>query len=235
MLRTWTAWSVVAVAAILMVGALPLAADEAAPEGLLYEGDPGGETDEAVDFAVIETLDDGALEGDPIANAGSEERGKKIGELIKKHDADGDGKLSDTEKQSALEGMKEARVAFLKKRLTRKADADGDGQLTDAEKAALEDHVAKAKARAEEVRGKIKARFDANADGSLDNGEKQALREAFMKRKGRAGGPGDRMNKGGRKGKRGDHPKGEHPKGDHPKDKGGDAPEEGGSGDEGGM
>jgi Ca2+-binding EF-hand superfamily protein len=78
-------------------------------------------------------------------------------EVVTKFDADGDGKLSETE-------MAAARAARDQERLT-KYDADGDGVLSDTEKAAK-----KAEREAEMI-----SKFDTDGDGTLSETEKEAM------------------------------------------------------------
>jgi hypothetical protein len=83
----------------------------------------------------------------------------KRAEMKAKFDADGDGKLSDTERQSAREAHKQKRLERL--------DTDNDGQVSEAERS-----VAKEKHRA-----KMMERFDSDGDGALNDAERQALKE----------------------------------------------------------
>lgn len=93
-----------------------------------------------------------------MATAEAHPGGRKA-EMIKKFDANGDGKLDDTEKQ-ALKAERQARRA---EKLA-KYDANKDGQLDDAE-------------RAQVRKDRVAARFqklDANGDGSLSQEEFEA-------------------------------------------------------------
>jgi len=82
-------------------------------------------------------------------------------------DADGDGKLSDTEKKSADQELK-AMAAVREKMMIQKYDADGDGKLSSDEKAAM-------KKDREVMSGKRDAKalelYDADKDGKLSDAE----------------------------------------------------------------
>ncbi|MGJ8677105.1 MAG: hypothetical protein ACSHX0_06290 [Akkermansiaceae bacterium] len=84
-------------------------------------------------------------------------------------DADGDGTLSDTEKESMKQAM-EARKA----RILANFDADNDGELSDAEKEAAKTAT---KAKHEAIRAAILAKFDADSDGKLSKEERVGVKE----------------------------------------------------------
>ncbi len=93
-------------------------------------------------------------------------------ELLKKYDANGNGKL---DKEEMLKAQKEA--------ILKRFDADGDGKLNDEEKAAFEKARAKAKRvmRIKMTKEDLK-KYDVDKDGKLSNEEKKKLIEDIKKR-----------------------------------------------------
>jgi Ca2+-binding EF-hand superfamily protein len=102
-------------------------------------------------------------------------------ELIKEFDKDGDGKLSDEERQAMRESMR-ARMEARKKEMLERFDADQDGKLSDAER--------------ENARKTIKAemleKYDKDGDGKLSKEE----RASMPRPPGRSGGPHGRRGPG---------------------------------------
>jgi hypothetical protein len=90
--------------------------------------------------------------------------------LLEKFDANGDGKLDETEREAAKAAM-QAKRAERKAEILERFDADGDGQLNEQEKAAAK----------EAFKAKMKERFDANGDGELDATERRALKRAMRR------------------------------------------------------
>ena len=123
---------------------------------------------------------------DPAASSGKE--GSKdakglLGKLLNKIDQDGDGKISDSEK--------EALHAKVKKEVLDRYDSDHDGKLSDEEKVRMKADVRKkadkdgkgtneleTKARAE-----FNKRFDKDGDGKLNEDEKKTALAAMKKLK----------------------------------------------------
>ncbi len=110
----------------------------------------------------------------------------KLGDLLKKVDKDGDGKLSDKEKEE-LHGK-------VKKEVLERYDENKDGVLSDEEKAKAKKDAqsklnkddkdmspAEAKLRAE-----FNKRFDKDGDGKLNEAEKKAALAAAKKLKEKA-------------------------------------------------
>ncbi len=103
--------------------------------------------------------------------------------LLKKIDQDGDGKLSDAEKE-ALHGK-------VKKGLLERYDADHDGKLSDEEKAKAkaeaksklnkDDPDGKDSALEIKLRAELTKRYDKDGNGKLDDTEKKAMLEAVKK------------------------------------------------------
>ena len=91
-------------------------------------------------------------------------------ELIKKFDADGDGKLNEEERKTAMEAMRE-RAEKHRKEMLAKYDTDGDGKLSESEREALRTDM---KARHAELLEK----YDADGDGKLSPEERKAAIDA---------------------------------------------------------
>ncbi|MEZ7891736.1 MAG: EF-hand domain-containing protein, partial [Candidatus Wallbacteria bacterium] len=102
-----------------------------------------------------------------------------IKEMLQKFDIDGDGKLSETEKNAA---MAEAQAKFkeeleknteLKAKLIEKFDADKDGALSDSElKTAMESKPGKGGRGG--GKDQMISKFDTDGDGKLSDTEKTA-------------------------------------------------------------
>lgn len=120
--------------------------------------------------------------------------------LLEKYDADGDGALSEQEKETLRKAMRAHKD--LDKTLKRQArlqrfDTDGDGVLSDEEKKAFrKDNQRKGKKRNRKAVGKSGKmrkqlspqsrqerleRFDTDGDGVLSDDEKSAARDAMKK------------------------------------------------------
>ena len=80
-------------------------------------------------------------------------------EILKKFDADGDGKLSEAERTEARNQAKSLREA---------ADTDGDGKISPAEKLAA---FKKRLETDEKLAARVKEKFDTNQDGELSDEE----------------------------------------------------------------
>ena len=92
-------------------------------------------------------------------------------EMIKKFDSDGDGKLSDQEREKARKQMP-GKGRKLPPEVLKKFDKDGDGELNDEERADARAQFEKRKAEALE-------KFDADGDGKLNLTERRKAMEAF--------------------------------------------------------
>jgi hypothetical protein len=90
--------------------------------------------------------------------------------MLRQADTDGDGRLSQEERDAARARFQERRAEFVARH-----DTDGDGKLDDAERAAAREQI---RTRLMEA----KDRFDTDGDGKLDEAERQAAREAFQNR-----------------------------------------------------
>ncbi|OGV70281.1 MAG: hypothetical protein A2283_00265 [Lentisphaerae bacterium RIFOXYA12_FULL_48_11] len=96
---------------------------------------------------------------------GQRGKGPMNGEMLKKFDKDGDGKLSDEEKTAAK--------AAWDKQMLEKFDKDKDGKLSDEEKEAAKN------ARKDEMKKKMLEKFDKDKDGKLSDEEKAEMKK-FM-------------------------------------------------------
>jgi len=114
---------------------------------------------------------------------GSEARGEWLQELKKKMDKDGDGEVSEKEKEAFREDMKKKfaeRMEAWKKETLQKYDADKDGKLSDEEKKAMFESLKKqhqekmkermAEAPARMAEGALRMQ-DKNDDGKLNADE----------------------------------------------------------------
>ncbi len=95
--------------------------------------------------------------------------------MLEKFDADGDGQLSDSEKQTARQQFEEKKAQMreeFEKRKTEilgKYDADGDGKLSEQER---ENFKA-------DKKQEILEKYDTDGDGQLNEAEKKTAREEF--------------------------------------------------------
>ncbi|WP_309386581.1 EF-hand domain-containing protein [Cerasicoccus frondis] len=130
-------------------------------------------------------LGDGDLPPPPMDEAGENARphGPQKGErperpsredILAKFDADGDGKLSESEREAAREYHREQMSL-------RRFDADGDGALSAEERAQYDAFVAEREA-------KLLERFDKDGDGILSDEEKQQARRMMQRNQQRQGG-----------------------------------------------
>ena len=137
----------------------------------------------------------GAMAQDETVSAADASAGKAgIRAMFKNFDTDGDGKLSDAEKQAAMAQAKSRlkeqieKNGDLKARLIEKFDADKDGALSDNELATAV--KSKRGGRGErqgggEGMGKredMMKKFDADGDGKLSDTEKESARAEFITR-----------------------------------------------------
>ena len=118
------------------------------------------------------------------------ERGKARKEMVKKFDADGDGKLSTKEKAVAQADAKKRREAM---------DTNSDGKISKEERfAAFKKRIADD----EKLATRVKARFDADSNGELSDAELTKA-AATMNKRGAKGKPGeDKKNRKGKKRKK---------------------------------
>ena len=120
---------------------------------------------------------------DPEEKAAFErDREARRAEFMKQADTDGDGTLSEAEKDAAREkfphkGRRHRGGREMRGRMLEKYDVNKNGQLdADEREAAKRDHQAR--------RAEMLQRFDADGDGKLSDSERDAMRQEFRKEKG---------------------------------------------------
>ncbi|HHN78753.1 MAG TPA: hypothetical protein ENK11_08810 [Phycisphaerales bacterium] len=91
-------------------------------------------------------------------------------------DTDGDGQISESEREAMRAEMIARREEFMLRRMTDRFDADGDGVLNDDERAEAEAELA---VRRAERRARILERFDTDGDGTISDQERQSMRGRF--------------------------------------------------------
>lgn len=126
-------------------------------------------------------------EGEPTEAAGTKPPGKHHEEMIRRFDADGDGKLNEEEKAAAKTAMQQ-RQGEAREEALKRFDANGDGKLDDAERATAREAMQKGQGgkMTDEQRAKARAEFeayaakyDADGDGKLSPDERKSAREAW--------------------------------------------------------
>ncbi len=117
--------------------------------------------------------------------------------LLEKFDADGDGELNETERETARQAVREYREAAREKKkaaILEKFDANGDGELSGEEREeagramhqfrnARERGQGRRGDRRHAMKGHVLERFDANEDGKLDGTERAAAKAHFEQKK----------------------------------------------------
>ncbi len=112
------------------------------------------------------------------------ERRARRREWMSRFDTDGDGRISEAEREAMRAEMIARREEFMLRRMTARFDADGDGVLSDDERAEAEAELA---VRRAEQRARMLERFDTDGDGTLSDRERQTMRDRFGGRGGRGG------------------------------------------------
>ena len=109
--------------------------------------------------------------------------------LLERYDTDGDGKLSDEERQAMRDQWGKRMEEWRQGRELRRYDKNKDGKLDEDElaeqekgQAEREKRAAEWRARAEERRKEWTAEWDADGDGELSEEERQAMRDSMGKR-----------------------------------------------------
>ena len=145
----------------------------------------GGQWSEQARLGMFDKDKDGKLNGDETAamekwQADAEKRRAEwaersaryrevYDELLKKHDADSNGRIDADEREAYYAEYRERTQAI-------QWDKDGDGKLSDAERQAMETQQAEWKKRAEESRRKyMLQRWDADKDGEMSAEETAAM------------------------------------------------------------
>ncbi len=114
-----------------------------------------------------------------------EEMKKRREDFMARFDTDGDGEISEEEREAIREAFQAQRRERMLERMTERFDADGDGELNDEERLAAE---AELEARDIERQARMVERFDTDGDGQLSDAENQAAREQFTRGRGGPGG-----------------------------------------------
>jgi len=161
-------------AGVLAAGAGTVLADEGGSRH-----DHGGWSREAI-LEKYDVNKNGQIDPDEKA-AMDRDREARREEFIKRFDTDGDGQLSETERQAAREQMPNMghgrHGGEMRQRMMEKYDANKNGQLDPDEKAAFErDREAR--------RAEFMKRFDTDGDGKLSDSEREAMREEMRKEHG---------------------------------------------------
>ena len=118
-----------------------------------------------------------------------ERRERRLAEF----DTDGDGELSDAEREVAREALIERSIS----RHPEEYDTNGDGELSEAEREVARDAK---RARMGERRARALEKFDADGDGRLSEEERRAAfesRHGTHRRKGEGGGQRGERKSGG--------------------------------------
>ena len=99
--------------------------------------------------------------------------------LLAKHDANGNGRLDETERQAMVAAIRAEAEAQQTQQRLRRWDTDGDGKLSETETAAMEAALGEARRHAEEWRHRQELeRWDKNSDGELSEEETAAMEAA---------------------------------------------------------
>ena len=97
-------------------------------------------------------------------------------QMLARLDTDGDGRVSRDERRAA--GRERFEQSERGQELMRQFDADGDGVLNEAEQAAMDAHLAEEReAQREERRARDLERYDLDGDGELSREERQAQQD----------------------------------------------------------
>ncbi|WOO43230.1 hypothetical protein [Rubellicoccus peritrichatus] len=151
-------------------------------------------------------------------------------DFMEQFDTDGDGTISEAERESARETMKSegrrpgGRQGQIRQKMIEKFDADGDGKLTGDERKQAREAIrqqrqlrhfdadgdgqlnaaeqAEAQAFEDERKAQMLERFDADGDGLLSDEERQNAKQAMRK----AGPRGQKSQRGGDREGRGPKP-----------------------------
>ena len=161
-------------AAGLLASTVAVLADEGGPGG-----DPRGWGRGDV-LAKYDANKNGQLDPDEKA-AFERDREARREEFIKKFDTDGDGTLSEAEKEAAREQFPRMghgrHGAEMHQRMLEKYDANKNGTLDPEEReVARRDREAR--------RAEFMKRFDTDGDGKLSDSEREAMREEMRKERG---------------------------------------------------
>ena len=101
------------------------------------------------------------------------------GEMLKKFDTDGDGKLNEEERKKVRDEMV-SRRSGLPPLLAKKFDKDGNGKLSEDERAAFRKEMA---SKGRKLPPHLMQRFDTDGDGTLSDEERAGAKQAWEDRK----------------------------------------------------
>ncbi|MCW5776486.1 MAG: hypothetical protein KIS87_08620 [Phycisphaeraceae bacterium] len=109
---------------------------------------------------------------------GEQIRAQMEAQMLRTFDLDGDGVLSDAERQAAREAFETLRgemQAEMESRMLARFDTDGDGVLSNDERRAMREAMRR---EGEERRAAMLAEFDLDGDGRLNERERELMRQA---------------------------------------------------------
>lgn len=115
----------------------------------------------------------------PGAGPGPKRQGPPPKRMLERFDADGDGMLSEAERETARKEHQARKAEMLKD-----YDADGDGTLSKQERAKVREELGPPPEQRKARQDKMKERFDEDGDGVLSEAEREKAREQMQKRKG---------------------------------------------------
>lgn len=113
--------------------------------------------------------------GDVGDEARSQEWERMRAEAFRRLDTDGDGELSEAERNAARAEW-EARSSDMRRLMMRRYDRDGDGELSPEERTAAREEGRLVR---QEIRDRIVPQYDTDGDGELSESEREAARPAF--------------------------------------------------------
>ncbi len=97
--------------------------------------------------------------------------------VMKEYDKDGDGQLSDAEREAMREAFRQRMTEQRDRWMVRQYDKNGDGKLDDTERAAADKARAEARAQWEQRRAAFIKEHDTDGDGTLSEEERRAMAE----------------------------------------------------------
>jgi len=95
--------------------------------------------------------------------------------MMRQFDTDGDGELSDAERQAAR-AQWEARAGEGRQVMMRRYDKDGDGELSESERQAARAEIGQLR---DQIRERIMPQYDLDGNGELNDQEREAAGPAF--------------------------------------------------------
>jgi hypothetical protein len=101
--------------------------------------------------------------------------GGRLRQMMERYDTDGDGELSESEREAMRSAFRERMAAARERYMLHRYDANKDGELDEAETAAMEKARAERRARMADARQKFIAEHDTDGDGELSEAERSAM------------------------------------------------------------